>query len=393
MGRAHVSGMAGAGACREPVKRAIWIAANTTWNVSNFRRRLIRELIDEGYAVTVLSPADGYVARVSALGARHIHLDMDVAGTNPVSDAALVVRLFRLFREERPALLLTYTPKINIYCAIAARRAGIPVIANVSGLGSGFIRGGWLTTLVKFLYRVALKHPRKVFFQNNDDCSLFRNEALVSPEKAEVLPGSGVDVDRFRPVDREHEEPHGSFAFLLAARLLIDKGISEYIEAARLLRPEFPKAQFRLLGFLDSKNPTAISEQQVSEWEASGSINYLGATDDVVAYYAAADCVVLPSYREGCPRSLLEAASMAIPLIASDTAGCRDVVKDGVNGYLCKPRDAEDLARQMRRMMVLRREERRQMGRAGRDLAIKIFDERIVIRRYLRAVQEVLGRC
>lgn len=368
---------------------SVWIVANTTWYVFNFRSRLIRELAQGGYAVTVLSPADEYVARVRALGVRHIHLEMDNAGTNPVRDAALLMRLIALFREKRPGILLTYTPKVNIYCAIAAKCTNIPVIANVSGLGTGFIRGGWLTALVKLLYRVALRHPRRVFFQNEEDRSQFVRDGFVASDRTECLPGSGVDVQRFTPVAKA---AGGKFVFLFIGRLLSDKGIREYVEAARAVRSGSRDVECRVLGFIDYGNPTAVSPDEVRAWEAEGTIRYLGSVDDVAPHLAQADCVVLPSYREGCPRSLLEAASMSIPLIATDVPGCRQVVEDGVNGFLCRPYDSVDLAEKMKKMFCLSDFERSQMGAAGRIKMLNQFDEKIVLDQYMKAVKEFAGK-
>jgi glycosyltransferase involved in cell wall biosynthesis len=374
----------------EDVAPCVWVIANTTWYIFNFRSRLISELLKKGYGVTVLSPADEYVDRVRALGTRHIHLELDNGGTNPFRDIPSLITLIRLFREEKPDVLLTFTPKVNIYGAISARLAGIPAIANISGLGTGFIRGGWLTTLIKQLYRLALRHPTIVFFQNQDDCVLFVKEGLVRESVVKCLPGSGVDVDRFIPQTRASAE--GGFVFLMAARLLWDKGIGEYVEAARLVKREFPSVEFRIVGFLDAKNPTAISEEQVAAWEAERVIRYLGSTDEIVGYYASADCVVLPSYREGTPRSLLEAASMAKPIVTTDVPGCREVVDEGQTGFLCRVRDHLDLAEKMRRMVMLPEESRLRMGRKGREKMIRQFDERIVIGKYLEVVEEIVRR-
>jgi glycosyltransferase involved in cell wall biosynthesis len=184
---------------------------------------------------------------------------------------------------------------------------------------------------------------------------------------------------------------YSKFRFLLVARMLHDKGVGEYAEAARLLRQRWPCAKFYLMGFLDVKNPAAISRAEMDTWVAEGAVNYLGESDDVRSQIAAADCVVLPSYREGIPRSLLEAAAMARPIITTDTVGCREVVDDGVNGYLCKVRDSEDLAKKMEQMLALSPEARAQMGQRGREKVEREFDERIVIGKYLEAIAEVLS--
>jgi glycosyltransferase involved in cell wall biosynthesis len=244
--------------------------------------------------------------------------------------------------------------------------------------------------LVKRLYRLALRRPRKVFFQNDEDRDLFIREGLVRCELTEVLPGSGVDVERFRPGPRR--PPSERFVFLLVARLLRDKGVFEYVEAARQLRMELPCAEFRLMGFLDARNPTAVRREEVLSWEDEGVIRYLGTSDDVRSQYADADCVVLPSYREGTPRTLLEAASMGLPVIAADAVGCRQAVQDGVTGYLCRVRDSADLAEKMRRIVSLTADERIQMGLAGRNKILREFDERIVTARYLDEIKEVMTR-
>jgi glycosyltransferase involved in cell wall biosynthesis len=393
VGRIDVPSLAGerAGTLTQDETPHVCVAANTTWYVHNFRGRLIAELIQRGYRVTVLSPADRYVGKVTALGAQHVALPMSSASTNPFSELVTLIGIARLLRRIRPTVLLTYTPKVNIYAAIAARVLGITVVANVSGLGRAFTAGGWLEVVARRLYWVALHTPRIVFFQNEDDRAEFVKAGLVEQEKTYRLPGSGVDVDRFQPTERNPGKKE--FVFLLVARLLWDKGVGEYVEAARMLRTEFPWARFRLLGFLDVKNPSAITRNQVEAWGKEGLIEYLGEVEDVRGVYAEVNCMVLPSYyREGVPRTLLEGASMGIPIITADSVGCRDTVEDGKTGFLCRPRDAGDLANKMLRMLSLPEEERRRMGQAGREKMIREFDERIVINKYLQVVEEIVKK-
>jgi glycosyltransferase involved in cell wall biosynthesis len=236
-------------------------------------------------------------------------------------------------------VLLTYTPKVNIYGSIAAAILGIPVIANISGLGRAFTLGGWLEYVSRALYKLALSHPSVVFFQNEEDKQDFINAGIVDPSKSARLPGSGVDLSRFHP--RGKTERANRFVFLLASRLLWDKGVGVFVDAARIVRSKVPQTEFRLLGFADVENPSAISRQQIDQWHAEGIVRYLGVTDDIAQHYANADCFVLPSiYREGVPRSLLEAASMALPIITTDTPGCRDAVDNGLTGLLCRARTA-----------------------------------------------------
>lgn len=366
------------------------IALNTAWNLINFRSGLIRSLVEQGYEVIAVAPFDEYATQLSTLGCRFIPLPMDNKGTNPGRDLLLLVRFFNLMRSERPDVFLGYTVKPNIYGSLAANALRIPVINNVAGLGTVFIKGGWLNQLVRGLYRVALSRSSKVFFQNDEDRQLFVSGGLVSEPIADRLPGSGIDLVKFQPTSL----PAGpDVRFLLIARMLWDKGVGEYVEAARVLKRRGIEAECCLLGFLDVQNPAAISSKQMDEWVAEGVVRYLGVSDNVREEIAQADCVVLPSfYREGTPRTLLEAAAMARPIVTTDSVGCRDVVDDGVNGYLCKPKDVSDLADKMERIVRMSPAEREVMGSLGRAKIEREFDEKIVIEKYLSAIEEALAR-
>jgi len=373
------------------MQRKAAVSINTSWNIVNFRACLVRALQARGFEVAAVSPDDGYTARLSGLGCRHVPLAMDNKGTSPLKDAALLFRYLRLLRRERPDIYLGWTIKPNVYGSLAARMLGIPTINNVSGLGTAFLRDGWLTRVVKLLYRMALNRSACVFFQNRDDRDLFIGARLVRPEQARLLPGSGVDLDRFAAAPLAPRTADEGPVFILIARLLWDKGVGEYVEAARRVKARESRARFLLLGFLDVENRTAVPRETVEEWKREGIVFYLGQTDDVRPHIAAADCVVLPSYREGTPRSLLEAAAMARPLIATDVPGCREVVDDGINGWLCKAKNAEDLADKMLRFIAASQEQRLEMGRQSRLKAEREFDERVVIDAYLDAIDRALG--
>jgi glycosyltransferase involved in cell wall biosynthesis len=292
-----------------------------------------------------------------------------------------------LFQAERPDLYLGYTVKPNVYGSLAAGMLGIPVINNIAGLGAIFIRGGLLVRLVRWLYKTSLKRSSKVFFQNNDDRQLFISGGLVNETIADLLPGSGIDLTRFAVTPLPSLPPaNRKFRFLLIARMLRDKGVVEFVEAAKVVKGNYPDVEFALLGFLDVQNPAAISKEEVDSWVAEGSVTYLGVSDDVRAEIAAGDCIVLPSYREGTPRTLLEAAAMGRPIITTDAVGCREVVDDGQNGFLCKVRDSADLANKMESMLKLSPQERQEMGRKGREKMEREFDEAIVIQKYLNAI-------
>jgi glycosyltransferase involved in cell wall biosynthesis len=366
-----------------PSKRII-ISINAAWNILNFRVGLIRGLRAAGHEVVALAPADDSSARLEAMGIPFHAIPMDKKGISPVRDLALLWSYWRILRRLRGDVFLGYTAKPNIYGSLAAQALGMTVINNVSGLGTAFIRGGWLSRLVSALYRLAFARSATVFFQNPEDRALFLGKQLVRADRARLLPGSGIDLDHFRPPP---PRPEGApFRFLLAGRVIRDKGVLEYVGAARRLRARWPDVRFQLLGFLDAENRTAISRAVVEGWAREGLIDYLGTADDVRPYLAAADCVVLPSYREGLPRTLLEAAAMARPLIATDVPGCRHVVREGVNGLLCAVRDEASLADAMEKMLRAGAEQRAAWGAEARAIAEREFAEQAVIDAYLEAL-------
>lgn len=372
-------------------KGKVIIALNTAWNLVNFRARLIRTMVSQGYEVVAVSPPDSYVPKLAELGCRFVPMPMHNGGTHPGRDAMLLWRFLQLFWREKPSVYLGYTVKPNVYGSLAARLLGIPVISNIAGLGAVFIKDGWLVRLVRILYRIALHSAAKVFFQNDDDRQLFIADGLVAAKVTDLVPGSGIDLARFvvaplNPIEGTTRK----FRFLLIARMLFDKGVGEYVEAAKLIRARWPHAECCLLGFVDVENPAAVSRAQMEEWVKHGFVRYLGVSDDVRVEIAQADCVVLPSYREGTPRTLLEAAAMGRPIITTDAVGCREVVDDGVNGYLCQARNSRDLASKMEQMLSLSDQQRQAMGLRGRDKMVAEFDDQIVINKYLTAIEVVL---
>ncbi|MEA3063192.1 MAG: hypothetical protein QOJ94_2973 [Sphingomonadales bacterium] len=365
------------------------ISINASWNIVNFRAGLIRGLQEAGYRVVALAPRDPWSERLGELGVEFHPIEMDRKGLSPARDFGLLWRYRRTLHRLRPDAFLGYTAKPNVWGSLAAQSLGIPVINNVSGLGTAFIRGGWLGRLVAALYRLAFRRSATVFFQNEEDRDLFVARRIVSAGKARLLPGSGIDTMHFQPAPPTATEDR-PFVFLLVARLLRDKGVGEYVEAARRVRREAPDARFQLLGFLDSDNRSAFSRPELQAWVDEGLIDYLGASDDVRPAIADADCVVLPSYREGLPRTLLEAAAMGKPLIATDVPGCRQVVRHDVNGLLCRVRDSESLAEAMLETLRAGPQRRAEWGKAARAIVEAEYDERIVVESYLAAVRAAL---
>jgi glycosyltransferase involved in cell wall biosynthesis len=366
------------------MSKTIVLSINTSWNLVNFRSNLIARLQREGFEVVALSPHDEHVDALTALGVRHVQIDIDAKSLSPLHDLRLLGQYWRALRRLRPVAFLGWTIKPNVYGSLAAHALGIPVINNISGLGTAFIERNLLTRLVQRLYRSALTHSATVFFQNRHDRDLFVQQRLVRPESTVLLPGSGIDLAQFDPA--AFASPTGPFVFLLVARLMRDKGVVEFVDAARIVRALRPDVAFHILGFLDVVNRTAISREQVEAWEREGVIRYLGTASDVRPVLARADVVVLPSYREGMPRSLLEAAAMAKPLIATDVPGCTEIARQGENALLCAARDADSLAQAMLAMLALDPAERARWGQRSREIAEQEFDVSVVEARYLEAI-------
>lgn len=367
----------------------ILMTVNAAWNIWNFRRPLVEALSADGHQITVLAPPDNTVAELERIGCRFRPLEMSVKGLNPIEDLKLQRRLKRIFREEQPDAVLSFTIKNNIFGARAARAAGVPFIPNVTGLGTAFLSGGFLQTVAEQLYRRAFAKLPIVFFQNEDDRDLFLDRKLVRTDQARLLPGSGIDLERFAPAELPSVDAPP--VFLMIARLLRDKGVIEFVEAARQIKARHPSARFQLLGATGSENRTAIDTATVEGWVAEGVMEYLGTTSDVRPAIAAASCVVLPSYREGAPRTLIEAAAMARPLIATDVPGCRAVVDHDVSGFLCAVRNADSLAAAMERFLTLPPQAKAEMGRAGRLKMEREFDQALVVKAYRQALAALAG--
>jgi glycosyltransferase involved in cell wall biosynthesis len=409
----------------------IAFVANTSWSIYKFRLYLIEKLIERGFTIQVLTPRDAYTARFEGMtGLTFVELrHFKSKSISPIQDTLLYKELLRHYRSLQPDLIFHYTVKANIFGAMAAANAGISAICVVTGLGYTFTGKGWLQTVVKVLYKKALRKTAEVWFLNEDDRQVFLKDQLIDPARAFVLPGEGVDPEVFfaAPFDPgRHSSPDGprqiqtpspddpsqnlsprhpapstplaamgmsqatpappKITFLLIARIIRHKGIHEFVEAAKKLKQQGLAVQCQLLGFFDDNNPVAISRQEIAEWERRNILSYLGHTDDVAKVIEKADCIVLPSYREGMPLSLLEGASMCKTLIAADTPGCRTLIREGINGYLCREKDGADLARAMTAYYHLPPSAKAQMGIEGRKIVLQSFTREIVTGIYLEKI-------
>jgi glycosyltransferase involved in cell wall biosynthesis len=363
----------------------ILIADNSSRNLLNFRKPIIKAIQDRGFKVVAAVPQDSETAALEGLGIGLTPVHMDPRGTSPFADARLILEYRKIIRQVAPAAVLPFTAKPNIYGSIAAAHLRIPVINTITGLGTGFLSGSALQALMCWLYRIALRRSRRVFFHNSDDRDRFLEANLITLKQSAVVPGSGVDLDRFSP--RGKAPSNRPPTFLFVGRVLRDKGAEEFAEAAKIVRAR-GKATFQILGPTDD-HPKAVSAATIQQWQADGSIELLGKAEDVRPFISEADCVVLPSYREGLPRVLLEASAMGKPVIASDVPGCSHAVDDDVTGFLCEARSAQSLAGAMLSFIQMPAERRAAMGRAGRTKAEREFSHAIVREAYVRELHDL----
>lgn len=374
----------------------ILLFANTDWYLFNFRRSLAVALRGAGHDVLLVSPDGPYGGRLRDLGFRWIPAPMVRSSLNPVREAALLTWLWRLIRDEQPDLIHGFTIKCAIYGSVAAKLAGVRARVNaVAGMGYVFtseeLRARLLRPFVRCLMRIAMDDgSARLILQNPDDVALFDRAGLVHPSRVRLIPGSGVDCVRFNPPAPPINRPSTTFRVLLPARLLWDKGLKEYVAAARLLRSRGREIEFLLAGEPDSGNPAAVPLATVEGWNSEGVVRWLGHVEDMPELYRSVEAVVLPSYREGLPKGLIEAAACGLPLVTTDVPGCREVVTNGVTGLLVPARNAEALADAI---AALQDDPhlRERLGTAARQKAVSEFDERVVVERTMHVYQELLS--
>jgi glycosyltransferase involved in cell wall biosynthesis len=371
------------------MKKTIAIIENNILATNTIRGKLTKTLNDKGFNVVVLTT--GTESELLLARSKGYQV-VDVKGSNqhPKDIYNYVFNLHKALRKIKPDIVLTFTIRPAIWGNIVTRQLSIPTITNITGIGPLFESNTITYKAARKLYKFVLKKTAHVFFQNFDDMNLFLDKKFVKPERAERIPGSGVDHEYYKPVHIDRSNM--PFSFLFISRLIVDKGILEYVEAARILKNEMPQVSFQVLGPYWSQNlkGNIITKEEVETWVKDDIIQYKGVSEDVRDYIAEADCIVLPSWREGTSNVLLEAGSMEKPCITCDTTGCNEIVADGVTGYLSEVKNAKDLAEKMRMMYKLSNEQREQMGIKARQRVIKYFDKQIVIDAYLRVINKIM---
>lgn len=365
--------------------KKVIISINTSWNIFNFRVGLLQALQQDGYQIICVAPYDEYSLKLEELGFEYHPIKMNNKGTNPLEDMKLIYNYYTLYKKIDPDIILQYTIKPNIYGSLAALLLNKKVISNISGLGTVFLNKKLSSKIAQWLYKISLR-KNIVFFQNQQDRNLFIKNKLVKENQTDLVAGSGIDTGVFKPNETYTENK--DFTFIMIARLVRDKGIMEYIEAIKILKEKYSNIHFKLLGDLYLDNPTAINKEELNGWIDNNIIEYLGHSDDVKSEILKVDCVVLPSYREGLSRVLLEAGSLGKPMITTDAPGCNDLVEHGINGFLCGVKNSIDLAEQMEKMITISFEERKKMGIHSRKKIVTHFDEKLVIDKYINHIRE-----
>lgn len=356
----------------------ILVLANFDIGLYQFRRELLAALLEKGHDVTISLPYGDMVEPLKKMGCVFVDTPLERRGMNPVKDCSLLWRYFKLLRKEKPDLVITYTIKPNVYGGMLCRALKIPYATNITGLGTAFQGQGALRKLVTVLYRTALKKAKVVFFENSANRDLLVGERIVNEKQCCLLPGAGVNLERYSVADY----PDGEVKFLFMGRVMKEKGVGELFAAMHRLHSEGASCSLDVLGDYE-ENLSEVMEQGAQ----AGWLRYHGYQEDVRPFIESAHCFVLPSYHEGMANTNLECASMGRPVITSDIPGCREAVADWKTGFLCKPMDTESLYEAMKRFLALTQEQRRIMGSAGRRRMEEIFDKRRVVEMTLAALE------
>ncbi len=354
------------------------LVANTTWNIYNFRLNVIDMLLNAGHEVVVIAPVDHYISyKEKFKTVTHIPLHtLKRKSLNLFNDIAFALELKRVYAQVQPDMILHYTVKPNIYGGWAAKKNGIKSFAFVTGLGYAFLHNGIVEKITKRLYRWSNQFHEKVIFENVDDRLFFTDLGLMAKDQGVSIKGCGVNTGFFKPLKRAGDSEKFIFTFL--GRLIYDKGIKEFVDAAKIIKKKYKHTEFWIIGDIDKDNPAAIKEKDLVVWVKERTVRYLGPKFNVKRSIADSDCIVLPSYREAIARSITEGMSMGKPVIATDTAGCREAIDENKNGFLVPVKDAVALSAAMEKMLLLSEEERTQMGNYGRLKAISEFDDKII---------------
>ncbi len=351
---------------------------------------LINVLIEKGFAVTIITPEEKLYFKdlhpeIHNLPLKKLHR----RSTNPWYDLQLTYELYQIYHKIKPDLVLHYTVKPNIFGGFAAAILGIPSISAVTGLGFAFLHKGPVQVITRWLYVLSARRQKKIIFENQDDLALFRKLNIIRPEQGIAVKGCGVNARHFAPIDLSEESRKIIFTFI--GRLLYDKGIREFIDAGREIKKRHPQVECWIVGDMDSGNPASVKEGDLKKWMEESIIIYHGPKTDIRELVSLSSCIVLPSYREGLPKVILEAMSMAKPVITTNTPGCREAVSNGENGFLAEPKNSVSLAGAMEKFLLLSESDKKKMGQTGRRMVLEIFEDQIIANQLADMIENELS--
>lgn len=361
-------------------KQKVLFLVNHDVVIYNFRKELVARLLDEGYEVYISSPYGERINELVEMGCHYLEVDLNRHGLNVIQEWKLLRYYKKIIKDIKPLVVLTYTIKPNIYGGLASKSLGVPYIANITGLGSSVVNGGFIQTVTKILYRSAFKNITRVFFQNKSNQQFFIDNKIALG-RHKLLPGSGVNLNHFTSIEYP-EENVTEFVFI--SRIMKEKGIDEYLEAAKYIKEKYPNIVFHVLGFSEENY-----EYQLHSLHEQGIIKYHGMQRDIRKYLAVSHCTVHPSYHEGMSNVLLESAASARPIITTDVNGCKEIVDENISGYLIEKANSQDLIGKIKKFLELSKLQKETMGLAGREKMEREFDREIVVDAYMDEIANI----
>lgn len=362
----------------------ILFLVNHDVGIYNFRLEVIQRILKDGHRVIISSPYGERINDLISEGCEYQEITLARHGMNPIKECVLIATYIKLIRDVSPDVVLSYTVKTNVYGGIACSITKTPYISNITGLGTAIENGGLIQKVLCVLYKLGLRKAHKIFFQNKGNEDFFANKNIYK-DKHIIVPGSGVNLERFSPLDYPND--NGTTKFLMIARIMKDKGIDEYLSAAEYIIAKYPKTEFHICGFCEPEY-----EKCMEDIKNKGTVIYHGMVQDVREVLKDMHCTVLPSYHEGMANVLLESAASARPVIATNIPGCRETFDDGVSGFGCEPKSEKSLIETIERFLSLSYEEKEKMGKEGRVKMEKCFDRQIVVEAYIKEINAILNK-
>ena len=363
--------------------RKVLILTNSINGIYNFRRELIEELINKGYNVIISSPRDIRCSYFKKIGCQLVETSINRRGTNPIADFKLIINYYRLVKKVKPDVVLTYTIKPNIYGGVVCRVLGIPYLTNITGLGTAVENRGFLQYITVFLYRIALKRAKCVFCQNKENLDFMVKNSIIA-NRYKLVPGSGVNLEYYRLMEYPDDS---TIHFLFISRIIKEKGIDQYLEAAKYIKKRYPNTTFHIIGSCEQDYV-----EKLNDMERKGIIIYHGRQNDIRKFHKISHCTIHPTYYpEGMSNVLLESAACGRPVITTNRSGCKEIVDDGINGYLVKQKDSQDLIKKIEKFISLDNGTRKNMGIAAREKVESGFDRNIVVKAYMQEIENCVN--